>query len=162
MTAWSDFAIRKIDGNWLDMAALQPRVVLWVNTASACGFTPQLKALQQLHDRWSDRGLMVVGSPCNQFGGQDPHSNENIAAFCQKNYGVNFTLTEKIKVNGRDTHPVFQWLKKEAPGLLGSQAIKWNFTKFLISRNCQVLRRFAPNQDPIGLTADIERALTDS
>lgn len=162
MTQLQDFSVQNIDGTALDLAALHGRVVLWVNTASACGFTPQLKGLQILHERWSERGLTVIGSPCNQFGGQDPAGNAEIHDFCQMNYGVSFTMTEKLDVNGKNAHPLFQWLKKEAPGLLGSEAIKWNFTKFLIGRDGRVLRRFAPNQAPELLQPHIEDALSAS
>lgn len=159
MAQLQDFTIRRIDGTAFDLAALKGRVVLWVNTASACGFTPQLQGLQTLHHELFERGLTVVGSPCNQFGGQDPAAHQEIQAFCQRNYGVTFALTEKIEVNGKQAHPLFQWLKKEAPGLLGSEAIKWNFTKFLLGRDGRVLRRFAPNDDPLRLRPHIEEAL---
>ncbi|MDI9330715.1 MAG: glutathione peroxidase [Alphaproteobacteria bacterium] len=159
MANLQDFSIQKIDGTALELNALKSQVVLWVNTASACGFTPQLRGLQQLHDTLSPQGLVVIGSPCNQFGGQDPAPNAEINAFCEKNYGVTFTLTEKIEVNGKNVHPLFQWLKKEAPGLLGSEMIKWNFTKFLIGRDGRVLRRFAPNDDPQRVRPFIEAAL---
>lgn len=159
MTQWSDFSIDQIDGTPLDMGALKGHVVLWVNTASACGFTPQLAGLQALHDRYAGRGLRVIGSPCNQFGGQDPQAEAQIQAFCQTRYGVTFTLTHKIKVNGPDAHPLFEWLKKEAPGILGSESIKWNFTKFLVGRDGRVLRRYAPNDEPARLAADVEAAL---
>lgn len=159
MTQWTDFSIDQIDGHPLDMAALQGHVVLWVNTASACGFTPQLAGLQRLHEQYAQRGLRVIGSPCNQFGGQDPQPEASIQAFCQTRYGVTFALTQKIKVNGKDAHPVFEWLKQEAPGILGSESIKWNFTKFLVDRQGRVLRRYAPNDDPSALAADIEAAL---
>ena len=159
MTQWQEFSIHQIDGTPMDLSALQGRVVLWVNTASACGFTPQLKGLQALHEQWAERGLVVVGSPCNQFGGHDPAPNAEIQTFCQRNYGVTFALTEKIDVNGKNAHPLFQWLKKEAPGLLGSEAVKWNFTKFLIGRDGRVLRRFAPNDPPQRLISHIEAAL---
>jgi glutathione peroxidase len=159
MPQLQDFSIQIIDGQPLDLQALRGRVVLWVNTASACCFTPQLSGLQALHDRYAGQGLSVIGSPCNQFGGQDPESQANIQAFCQRNHGVTFTLTEKIEVNGKGAHPLFQWLKKEAPGLLGSSSIKWNFTKFLIGRDGRPLRRFAPNDEPLRLVPDIEAAL---
>ena len=159
MAQLQDFTIRRIDGTAFDLAALKGRVVLWVNTASACGFTPQLQGLQTLHHELFERGLTVVGSPCNQFGGQDPAAHQEIQAFCQRNYGVTFALTEKIEVNGKQAHPLFQWLKKEAPGLLGSETIKWNFTKFLLGRDGRVLRRFAPNDDPLRLRPHIEEAL---
>jgi glutathione peroxidase len=157
--AWPDLSISTIDGQPLRVQTLQGQVVLWVNTASACGFTPQLSGLQALHEQYGPRGLVVMGSPCNQFGGQDPESADRIQAYCQKNHGVTFTLTEKIQVNGQHTHPVFEWFKTEAPGLLGSKSIKWNFTKFLINRQGQVLRRYAPNDEPARIVPDIEALL---
>jgi glutathione peroxidase len=134
-------------------------VVLIVNTASACGFTPQFAGLQTLHDTYGTRGLSVLGFPCNQFGGQDPGSHEQIQAFCQLNYGVTFPMMAKVCVNGEPADPLFQWLKAEAPGLLGSQAIKWNFTKFLVGRDGRVIRRYAPQDAPAKLANDIEAAL---
>lgn len=159
MTQLSDFSIDRIDGTPLDLAALRGHVVLWVNTASACGFTPQLAGLQQLHEQYGPEGLVVIGSPCNQFGGQDPDPQDQIQAFCQRNYGVTFVMTEKINVNGKDAHPLYQWLRHQAPGLLGSTSVKWNFTKFLIGRDGRVLRRYAPNDDPVRLGPDIQAAL---
>jgi glutathione peroxidase len=159
MTSLQDFEVNAIDGKPVDLQALQGRVVLIVNTASACGFTPQFSGLQKLHDTYASRGLSIIGFPCHQFGGQDPAGNDQIHAFCQRNYGVTFTMAEKIQVNGDGTHPLYQWLKKEAPGLLGSRAIKWNFTKFLIGRDGRVLRRYAPTDEPARLGPDIEAAL---
>ena len=159
MSGWPDASISTIDGKTLKAQDFQGQVVLWVNTASACGFTPQFKGLQALHERYGSRGLVVIGSPCNQFAGQDPAPEDQIQAFCQTNYGVSFTMTEKIQVNGQHTHPIYVWLKHEAPGLLGSTSIKWNFTKFLIGRDGRVLRRYAPNDDPERIASDIEAAL---
>ncbi len=159
MSGWPDASISTIDGKTLKAQDFQGQVVLWVNTASACGFTPQFKGLQALHERYGPRGLVVIGSPCNQFAGQDPAPADQIQAFCQTNYGVSFTMTEKIQVNGQHTHPIYVWLKHEAPGLLGSTSIKWNFTKFLIGRDGRVLRRYAPNDDPERIASDIEAAL---
>jgi len=130
-----------------------------VNTASACGFTPQFAGLEALHKTYAGQGLTVLGFPCNQFGSQDPGSNDEIASFCQLNYGVDFPMMEKIDVNGAKADPLFQWLTKEAPGLLGSKAIKWNFTKFLVGRDGQVIRRYAPQDAPAKLAKDIESAL---
>ena len=155
----SDFEALDITGQTVRLAAHQGRVVLVVNTASACGFTPQFAGLQALWERYRERGLMVIGFPCNQFGGQDPKDNADIAAFCQLNYGVGFPMMAKVDVNGAKAHPLFQWLKHEAPGLLGSEGIKWNFTKFLVGRNGQVIRRYAPQDAPAKLAADIEAAL---
>ena len=135
------------------------KVLLIVNTASACGFTPQFAGLEKLHQTYGARGLVVLGFPCNQFGAQDPGSNDSIAEFCQLNYGVSFPMMAKIDVNGAKADPLYQWLCAEAPGLLGSKAIKWNFTKFLVGRDGQVLARYAPKDTPDSLRADIEKAL---
>jgi len=134
-------------------------VMLIVNTASACGFTPQFAGLEKLHDTYGAKGLVVLGFPCNQFGAQDSGSNGEIAQFCQRNYGVSFAMMAKIAVNGGDAHPLYQWLKGEAPGLLGTQAIKWNFTKFLVGKDGAVLKRYAPTDTPASLAKDIEAAL---
>ena len=160
MTSLHDFTVRRIDGSELALSTLAGRVVLIVNTASACGFTPQLAGLQTLHETYGPKGLTVLGFPCNQFGGQDPGSPEQIQAFCQLNYGVTFPMMDKVCVNGDQADPLFQWLKAEAPGLLGSQAVKWNFTKFLVGRDGRVIRRYAPQDAPAKLAQDIEAALT--
>lgn len=133
--------------------------MLVVNTASACGFTPQFAGLQQLHQRYAGQGLVVLGFPCNQFGQQDKGSNSEIAGFCQRNYGVDFPMMAKVDVNGPQAHPLFQWLKAQAPGILGTQSIKWNFTKFLIGRDGQVRTRYAPRDTPATLVEAIEAAL---
>jgi len=159
MPQLSDFQAQSIDGHTVSLADLQGRVLLIVNTASACGFTPQFAGLEALHQSHGARGLTVLGFPCNQFGGQDPGSNEEIGTFCQKNYGVSFQMMEKINVNGADAHPLFQWLKEQAPGFLGSEGIKWNFTKFLVNRDGKVLNRYAPQDKPEKIGADIESAL---
>lgn len=136
-------------------------VLLVVNTASKCGFTPQYKGLEALYKRYKDSGLVVLGFPCDQFGHQEPGDNAEIVQFCEKNYGVTFPLMAKISVNGKGTHPVFQFLKKRAPGAIG-QSIKWNFTKFLVDRDGRAVRRYAPNIEPEALTADIEKTLSKS
>lgn len=159
MSSIYDYQASSIQGANMDLAELRGKVILIVNTASACGFTPQFAGLEQLHQTYGERGLVMLGFPCNQFGAQDPGSHHEIDAFCRQNYGVNFTMMEKIDVNGKDAHPLFQWLKQQAPGLLGSEAIKWNFTKFLIGRNGQVIRRYASIDKPVALAADIEHAL---
>ena len=135
------------------------KVLLNGNTASACGFTPQCGGLEDLHKQYCDEGLVVLGFPCNQFGRQDPGSNDEIASFCQLNYGVSFPMMAKIDVNGAQAAPLYQWLSQEAPGLLGSKAIKWNFTKFLVGKDGQVIRRYAPQDAPKKLAGDIEAAL---
>ena len=135
------------------------KVLLVVNTASACGFTPQFAGLENLHKEYGPKGLAVLGFPCNQFGSQDPGSNGEIAQFCQLNYGVSFPMMAKVDVNGPGADPLFEWLRSEAPGLLGSKAIKWNFTKFLVGKDGRVIRRYAPLDKPQALARDIEAAL---
>ena len=154
-----DFDARTIDGQAVKLSQYAGKVLLIVNTASACGFTPQFGGLEKLWERYKDQGLVVLGVPSNEFGGQDPGSNDEIASFCQLNYGVSFPMMAKIEVNGRGAHPLYQWLTKEAPGFLGTQAIKWNFTKFLIGRDGRVLKRYAPQDAPEKLASDIEAAL---
>ena len=162
MPQLSDFQAQRIDGSSLSLADLQGRVLLIVNTASACGFTPQFGGLEKLHQAYEAQGLRIMGFPCNQFGSQDPGSNADIANFCQRNYGVTFPMMEKIEVNGSNAHPLYQWLCAEAPGLLGSKAIKWNFTKFLVGRDGRVIKRYAPMDKPENLKADIEAALAQT
>lgn len=154
-----DFQAVSIAGKQADLSTQRGKVLLIVNTASACGFTPQFAGLEQLWKDYADQGLVVIGFPSNEFGGQDPGSNDEIASFCQLNYGVSFPMMEKVKVNGVDAHPLWKWLKGEKPGFLGTEGIKWNFTKFLIGRDGQVLKRFAPNDAPEKIRADIEKAL---
>ena len=144
------------------MSDLQGRVLLIVNTASACGFTPQFAGLEELHQRYKDQGLTILGFPCNQFGAQDPGSNSEIGAFCQKNYGVSFQMMAKVEVNGTQAHPLFVWLKAQAPGVLGSEAIKWNFTKFLVGKDGSSVTRYASMDTPAKMAADIEQALAAS
>jgi len=155
-----DFQANDINGQTVHLSDHRDKVLLIINTASACGFTPQFSGLEQLHQTYADKGLVVLGFPCNQFGAQDPGSNAEIGAFCQKNYGVSFAMMEKIDVNGNQAHPLFQWLKQQAPGVLGSEGIKWNFTKFLVGRDGQVIKRFASLDKPAALASDIEQALT--
>ena len=159
MTALATFTAHQIDGTPLSFADLQGRVLLIVNTASACGFTPQFEGLEALHKTYGPQGLAVIGFPCNQFGAQDPGSNTEIGAFCQRNYGVSFLMMEKINVNGDDAHPLFKWLKAEAPGVLGSEGIKWNFTKFLVGKDRHVVKRYVSMDAPAKLAGDIEAAL---
>ena len=153
------FEAQTIGGQRVKLSRYQGKVLLIVNTASQCGFTPQLDGLQTLWQAYQDQGLVVLGFPSNQFGGQDPGANDEIASFCQLNYGVSFPMMAKIEVNGTGAHPLYRWLTREAPGLLGSQAVKWNFTKFLVGRDGQVIKRYAPQDEPAKLTQDIEAAL---
>jgi glutathione peroxidase len=159
MSTVYDFEAQQINGQPLALSQFKGQVMLIVNTASACGFTPQFAGLEALHKTYGARGLAVLGFPCNQFGGQDPASNDKIAEFCQLNYGVSFPMMAKVDVNGAAAHPLYQWLCAEAPGLLGTQAIKWNFTKFLVGKDGQVLKRYAPTDTPASLAKDIEAAL---
>ena len=159
MSSIYDFEALQIDGSTVALRQYAGKVLLIVNTASACGFTPQFGGLEALYREYGGKGLVVLGFPCNQFAHQDPGSNDEIASFCQLNYGVSFPMMAKIDVNGADASPLYRWLAAEAPGLLGSKAIKWNFTKFLVGKEGQVLRRYAPQDAPEKLAGDIEAAL---
>jgi glutathione peroxidase len=154
-----DFEALSIDGKPAHLSTQRGKVILVVNTASACGFTPQFTGLEKLWEDYRDKGLVIVGFPSNEFGGQDPGSNAEIATFCQRNYGVSFPMMAKVKVNGSEAHPLWKWLTSEAPGLLGTQAVKWNFTKFLVGKDGKVLKRYAPNDAPESLRKDIAAAL---
>ncbi len=154
-----EFSTRTLDGKPLNLADYAGKVLLIVNTASNCGFTPQYAGLEALHRKYGERGLVVLGFPCNQFGEQEPGSEAEIGAFCEKNYGVTFPLSEKVEVNGEGAHPLFKYLTKEAPGLLGTTTIKWNFTKFLVDRDGNVVERFAPTTKPEELAPHIEKLL---
>jgi glutathione peroxidase len=158
MTTLGDFKATAIDGTETDLAAYEGQVVLVVNTASQCGFTPQYKGLQELQDTYGDRGFTVLGFPCDQFGGQEPGAEDEIASFCERSFGVDFPLFSKVDVNGDEAHPLFAWLRREKSGLLGGR-IKWNFTKFLIGRDGTVVDRFGPTTKPERIGADIERLL---
>ena len=154
-----DFEALSIEGKPAALATQRGKVMLIVNTASACGFTPQFAGLETLWKTYRDKGLVVLGFPSNEFGGQDPGTDGEIASFCEMNYGVSFPMMSKVKVNGGDAHPLWKWLTAEAPGILGIKSVKWNFTKFLIGRDGQVLKRYAPTDKPESITADIEAAL---
>jgi glutathione peroxidase len=159
MASVYDFEAVSIDGKPAQLASQRGKVLLIVNTASKCGFTPQFDGLEKLWEQYRERGLEVIGFPSNQFGHQDPGTNDEIASFCQLNYGVKFPMMAKVDVNGSDAHPLWKWLSAEAPGILGTKAIKWNFTKFLVGKDGQVIKRYAPNDTPESLKADIEAAL---
>ena len=154
-----DFEAKDIQGKKVALKKYAGKLLLIVNTASSCGFTPQYKGLQALHEKYEAQGLVVLGFPCNQFGAQESGSEEEIASFCEMNFGVSFPLMSKVDVNGADAAPLYQWLCAQAPGILGSKAIKWNFTKFLVGRDGQVLKRYAPQDAPQSLERDIVAAL---
>jgi glutathione peroxidase len=154
-----DFEALSIEGKPAHLSTQRGKVLLIVNTASQCGFTPQFKGLEALWQQYRSLGLVIVGFPSNQFGGQDPGANDEIASFCELNYGVSFPLMAKVDVKGGGAHPLWQWLSQQAPGLLGSTAVKWNFTKFLVGRDGSVLKRYAPADAPETLRRDIEQAL---
>ncbi|MCK0197970.1 glutathione peroxidase [Ancylobacter sp. 6x-1] len=159
MSNLTDFTVPDLAGRDVPLAEYRGKVLLIVNTASKCGFTPQYEGLEALWRAYGERGLVVLGFPCNQFGGQEPGDAQEIASFCKLTYDVTFPMFAKIDVNGENTAPLYVWLKSEAPGLLGSEAIKWNFTKFLIDRDGKVVDRYAPTTKPEALKAEIERLL---
>lgn len=154
-----DFAVNTLRGEEESLSKYKGKVLLVVNTASKCGFTPQYKGLQELHEKFKDRGFEVLGFPSNQFAGQEPGGSEEISEFCEINYGVTFPMYEKIDVKGDEAHPLFQYLSNEAPGVLGSKSVKWNFTKFLVDQEGRVLKRFAPKTTPEQIEADIAKLL---
>ncbi|MEM0910838.1 MAG: glutathione peroxidase [Pseudomonadota bacterium] len=154
-----DFDVTLNNGEQMSLSDQKDKVTLIVNTASKCGFTPQYKGLEALHQKFKEKGVAVIGFPCNQFGGQEPGSNEDISQFCEMNFGVTFPLSEKIDVNGDDAHPLFTFLKAEKPGLLGSERIKWNFTKFLVNQEGQVVKRYPPTTKPEDIESEIEKLL---
>lgn len=155
----ADFKAKRPNGEIIDLADKQGKVLLVVNTASKCGFTPQYDGLEALWKLYGERGFEVLAFPCNQFGGQEPGSADEIESFCKVNFGLSFPLMAKIEVNGSGADPLYDWLKSEAPGVLGTKAIKWNFTKFLIDRNGRVVRRYAPTDKPASIAKDIEKLL---
>lgn len=159
MSSVYDFSVKDIRGNDLDFSSYRGKVLLIVNTASQCGFTPQFAGLEALYQKYKDQGLVVVGFPCNQFGQQDPGSASEIVQFCQINYGVTFPMMAKVDVNGPDASPLWVWLKQSASGVLGTEAIKWNFTKFLVGGDGKVIDRYGSVIKPQSLEADIEAAL---
>jgi glutathione peroxidase len=154
-----DFSVKDIHGKEQKLDRYKDKVMLIVNVASKCGFTPQYKGLEAVYEKLHSRGLEVLGFPCNQFGAQEPGTEKEIESFCELNYGVTFPLFAKIDVNGSGTAPLYQYLKKEKPGVLGSEAIKWNFTKFLVDRKGRVVERYGSNVEPQAIAADIEKLL---
>lgn len=159
MTALYDFKAPLLNGQEQPLSAYKGKVLLIVNTASKCGFTPQFEGLEKLFADLKDKGLMILGFPCNQFGSQDPGSNAEIGEFCQLNYGVSFPMFSKIDVNGPNADPLYKYLKAEKPGLMGTKRIKWNFTKFLVGKDGKVVKRFAPTDTPAAIRKEIEALL---
>ncbi|MFN4114405.1 MAG: glutathione peroxidase [Sphingomonadaceae bacterium] len=159
MTTIADFTVTTNRGEPLDLSDKLGKVLLVVNTASKCGFTPQYDGLEKLFGQYRDRGFEVLGFPCNQFGGQEPGDADEIEEFCKVNFGVTFPLMAKVDVNGDNASPLFDWMKGKAPGLMGSKGIKWNFTKFLIDRQGNVVKRYAPQDKPERIAKDIEALL---
>lgn len=158
-TTIADFKAKKPNGEMIDLSEKLGKVLLVVNTASKCGFTPQYDGLEKLWQDYGDKGFEVLAFPCNQFGGQEPGTADEIESFCKVNFGLSFPLMAKIDVNGDSADPLYDWLKKEAPGVLGTKAVKWNFTKFLIGRDGKVVRRYAPTDKPESIAKDIEKLL---
>lgn len=154
-----DFSAKSLSGEDIPLSKYKGDVMLIVNTASECGFTPQYAGLEELNKKYKDRGLRVLGFPCNQFGAQEPGDSAQIGAFCTKNYGVTFQMFQKIDVNGKDAHPLYKYLTSEAPGLMNTEAIKWNFTKFLVDRHGNVVKRYAPSVKPEEIAPDIEKVI---
>lgn len=159
MTSVFDFTANRLSGKPEDLSVYEGKVLLIVNTASKCGLTPQYEGLEALYKELTDEGLMILGFPCNQFGSQEPGAADEITEFCQVNYGVSFPMFEKIDVNGADTHPLYQHLKSEQKGLMGSAGIKWNFTKFLVDKSGKVVKRYAPTTTPDKIKEDIKALL---
>lgn len=154
-----DFKAEDINGDTINFSSYKGKVVLVVNTASKCGLTPQYKGLQELYEKYNDKGLEILGFPCNQFANQEPGDSQDIKSFCSKNYGVSFKMFNKINVNGKNTHPLYKFLKSEKKGLANTHTIKWNFTKFLINRSGKVVERYDPRIEPIRLIPEIEKHL---
>lgn len=159
MTVVYEFEAKKINGQTISLSEYKGDVLLIVNTASNCGFTPQYKDLQELYVQYKEKGFTVLGFPCNQFMSQEPGTESDIQSFCEMNFGVTFPLFSKVDVNGKNAHPLFQYLTEEAPGVLGMKAVKWNFTKFLVNRSGEVVERYAPNTNPIEISKDIEKLI---
>jgi glutathione peroxidase len=161
VTSLSDFSATSINGQEVDLGDYQGKAVLVVNTASKCGFTPQYKGLEELYEKYEDQGLVILGFPCDQFGHQEPGTEDEIQEFCELNYGVSFPMFAKVDVNGKEAHPLYKWLRSEKGGVLGDR-IKWNFTKFLLSKDGKVIKRYGSTTKPETLTADVEAALSSA
>ena len=159
MSSIHDFSVTTIDGQNITLEDYKGQTLLIVNVASECGFTNQYEGLQALYEEFKDKGFQVLGFPCNQFGGQEPGSDEEVKNFCSTKFNVSFPMFSKVEVNGENAHPLFQHLKQNSPGVLGSEAIKWNFTKFLVNKNGEVLQRYAPTKKPEELKSDIKKLI---
>ena len=160
-SSFHDFKVKNAQGQEIDLSQYKGKVVLAVNVASKCGFTPQYEGLEKVYKKYVEQGLVVIGFPCNQFGAQEPGDDKEIQQFCKLTYDVDFPIMSKINVNGDDTAPVYKFMKTSAPGLLGTEAIKWNFTKFLVGKDGKVIERYAPQTKPEDLAKDIEKALKE-
>ena len=159
MSELYNISVKDIDMNSVDLSAYEGKTLLIVNVASKCGFTPQYKDLQNLYEKYQDQGLEVLGFPCNQFGAQEPGSNEEVKSFCDLNYNVSFRMFDKIDVNGSNASPLFKYLKQESPGIMGTEAVKWNFTKFLVNSDGQVVKRFAPKDGESEIESELQKIL---
>ena len=159
MSELYNISVKDIDMNSVDLSAYEGKTLLIVNVASKCGFTPQYKDLQNLYEKYQDQGLEVLGFPCNQFGAQEPGTNEEVKSFCDLNYNVSFKMFDKIDVNGSNASPLFKYLKRESPGIMGTEAVKWNFTKFLVNRAGQVVKRFAPKDGESEIESELQKIL---
>ena len=159
MSELYNISVKDIDMNLVDLSSYEGKILLIVNVASKCGFTPQYKDLQNLYEKYQDQGLEVLGFPCNQFGAQEPGTNEEVKSFCDLNYSVSFKMFDKIDVNGSDASPLFKFLKHESPGIMGTEAIKWNFTKFLVNKDGQVIKRFAPKDGESEIESELQKIL---
>ncbi len=159
MSELYNISVKDIDMNSVDLSSYEGKTLLIVNVASKCGFTPQYKDLQNLYEKYQDQGLEVLGFPCNQFGAQEPGTNEEVKSFCDLNYNVSFKMFDKIDVNGSNASPLFKYLKHESPGIMGTEAVKWNFTKFLVNKDGQVVKRFAPKDGESEIESELQKIL---